>query len=216
MEIFLENILEEVIVNVTGHRPAKKYNTEFMYNFKHPETIKLKEELLILFEDLIVNHNATSFITGGALGFDQICFWVVEILKKKYPHIKNIVAIPFKKYNYAWKKKECTNCFYITNDKKDYKNSCERCTFKATQEMYYKMLKRADEIVYVDTVKGYTFNNVGAGEYFTPKLNKRNEYMVDRGNLTIAYWNGLPSGTKNCIDYAKGQNKQVINILKGV
>lgn len=208
------NMSKEYTANFTGHRPSKKYDTEFMYDFKNPKTTKLKDELLVVLEDLIVNHNVTTFISGGALGFDQICFWAVEILKKKYPSIKNVVTIPFEKFNHAWKCRDCKQCFHISQDREDFKPKCEHCTFKNTQEMYYKMLKRADKVIFVDSVQGYGINNIKTGEYHISKLNRRNEYMVDNSNITIAYWNGLPSGTKNCIDYAKKQNKKIINIFK--
>ena len=32
---------------------------------------------------------------------------------------------------------------------------------------------------------------------------RRNEWMVDHASRVIAVWNGLPSGTKNTIDYAR-------------
>ena len=41
----------------------------------------------------------------------------------------------------------------------------------------------------------------------------RNEWMVDHSARVIAVWNGLPSGTKNTILYAKRKGVPVINIL---
>ncbi len=41
----------------------------------------------------------------------------------------------------------------------------------------------------------------------------RNEWMVDHSARVIAVWNGLPSGTKNTIMYAKRKGVPVINIL---
>ena len=37
--------------------------------------------------------------------------------------------------------------------------------------------------------------------------------MVDHSSLVIAVWNGLLSGTKNTIDYAKRKNVETINLL---
>ena len=41
----------------------------------------------------------------------------------------------------------------------------------------------------------------------------RNEWMVDHSARVIAVWNGLPSGTKNTIMYAKRKGVPLINIL---
>ena len=43
-------------------------------------------------------------------------------------------------------------------------------------------------------------------------LQKRNEYMVDNSDLVIAVWDGSSGGTKNCVDYAKKKNKDILYI----
>lgn len=219
-EGILINIVEKISINkneicsVTGHRPSDKYNTKFMFDFKNVKTLEIRDKLLVEFENLILKENIKGFITGGALGFDQICFWVVEILKKKYPYIKNILAIPFEKFNYSWKAYDCKQCFYISKNNEDFKsNKCNKCTFKNTQELYYKMLNRADEVILVDTKEGYKFDKVEIGEYHVSKLNIRNKYLVDFSVKTIAYYNGMPSGTGNCIKYAIEKNHKIINIF---
>lgn len=67
---------------------------------------------------------------------------------------------------------------------------------------YHKLLKQADKITKVNNA--YTLNC----------MQKRNEYMVDKSSLIIAVWNGKPSGTKNCLDYAvkKGLEIKVVYI----
>lgn len=42
----------------------------------------------------------------------------------------------------------------------------------------------------------------------------RNVWMVDEANLIVAYWNGKPGGTANCIKYANKQDKKVRNIYE--
>ena len=44
-----------------------------------------------------------NFISGGAQGFDQLAFWVVEDLKKNHPDVKNIVYVPFQGQESRWK-----------------------------------------------------------------------------------------------------------------
>ena len=41
---------------------------------------------------------------------------------------------------------------------------------------------------------------------------KRNEHMVVSSDLLVSYFNGQPSGTKNCIDYAKSVGVPVVDI----
>lgn len=41
------------------------------------------------------------------------------------------------------------------------------------------------------------------GPYAAWKMQKRNEWMVDKCDLLVAVWNGTPGGTANCVKYAK-------------
>ena len=52
--------------------------------------------------------------------------------------------------------------------------------------------------------------------YFTGCYQVRNEWMVDRSNLVIAGFNGLKSGTKNTVDYAKRKGIKVVNVLDSI
>ena len=67
---------------------------------------------------------------------------------------------------------------------------------KAEQLRYLSILKRADKITILS-------------EHYTPTcMKKRNEYMVDKADLVLAYWNGEESGgTWNTINYAKQKQK---------
>lgn len=49
--------------------------------------------------------------------------------------------------------------------------------------------------------------------YLGPWLyQRRNEWMVDRADMVLAYWDGSASGTRNCIDYAEDKNIKVENL----
>src|SRR5260221_1806202 len=50
------------------------------------------------------------------------------------------------------------------------------------------------------------------GGYAVWKLMERNKYIVDNSDIMLAYFSGDLSGTKNCLEYAKTKNKQIINI----
>lgn len=44
---------------------------------------------------------------------------------------------------------------------------------------------------------------VSKGKYEPWKMQKRNEWMVDEGDLLLALWDGSKGGTANCIEYAE-------------
>lgn len=50
------------------------------------------------------------------------------------------------------------------------------------------------------------------GDYSAEKMQLRNQWMVDNADALIAIWDGSRGGTKNCIEYAKSQNKQIYYI----
>ena len=61
----------------------------------------VKKYLYKLIEDAIKNGYST-FISGIALGFDMICAEIVLDLKKKYPNIKLVCAVPCKDQAKIW------------------------------------------------------------------------------------------------------------------
>jgi uncharacterized phage-like protein YoqJ len=66
---------------------------------------------------------------------------------------------------------------------------------------YEKIMQQADRII-----------ETSDDPYAAWKLQKRNEWMIDNSDATIAIWNGTPSGTKNTIEYARKQGKPVLVI----
>ena len=70
---------------------------------------------------------------------------------------------------------------------------------KPDKKRYEKILKRADIV------------NILSESYISFCMQKRNEYMVDKSDLVIAFWNGEESGgTWNTINYAKRKSKQLL------
>lgn len=45
------------------------------------------------------------------------------------------------------------------------------------------------------------------------KLQKRNEWMVDRVDKLLAWYDGSPGGTRNCITYAKQRHVPVVELM---
>lgn len=67
------------------------------------------------------------------------------------------------------------------------------------KERYHMILEKADIVTMVTNAP------------YTPFcMQQRNEYMVNHSDKVIAVWNGSSGGTKNCIDYAKKQKKEII------
>lgn len=77
----------------------------------------------------------------------------------------------------------------------------ERLWKNKSKEEYKYLLDKAEEIIYVC--------EPGFAKW---KFQKRNEYMVDRGNIILACFGGTTGGTYNCVTYAKSKNKEIIII----
>lgn len=73
---------------------------------------------------------------------------------------------------------------------------------KADVGLYAEVIESASRIVNVIEQDAYP----GAWCY-----QKRNEWMVDNCDRVLAYWDGEPGGTGNCVKYAKGR-KPIRNI----
>jgi uncharacterized phage-like protein YoqJ len=67
--------------------------------------------------------------------------------------------------------------------------------------IFKSICDRADEVV-----------DVSEEPYAAWKLQKRNEYMVNRSSLVIAVWDGTAGGTANCVNYAKNKLKSIKQI----
>jgi uncharacterized phage-like protein YoqJ len=73
-----------------------------------------------------------------------------------------------------------------------------------SRQKYQKLLDKCLEVRYISE-SGYS----------PQKLQIRNEWMVDNCDVLVAYWTGVPGGTSNCIDYAKKQNKPIMEFYPG-
>lgn len=86
----------------TGHRPQ---SLPWGFNEQDERCLKMKEQLKMEIIKAIEN-GYTTFISGMALGFDMICAEMVLELKKTFPRIKLIGAIPCKTQDKLWKEKD--------------------------------------------------------------------------------------------------------------
>ena len=70
-----------------------------------------------------------------------------------------------------------------------------------SQDRFYEIISYADSIVYV------------CDPGYEPwKMQKRNEWMVDNCDKLVAYWDGSPGGTANCVQYARAKGR-IIDII---
>ncbi|HHX68342.1 MAG TPA: DUF1273 family protein [Gallicola sp.] len=174
----------------TGHRPDKLAGG---YNWYHPENIELGNVIKTQVVELIENYGVYRFICGGALGVDQMAFAICHKLKKTYPNLHLILAIPFKNQDCVWKN-------------------------KTDLQRYVQQKQQADEIIYVDELCDLRYKidaDVPKGDYHPHKMSRRNEYMVDHSQYIIAIWDGSKGGTGNCVRYAKqaiGYQRMIIRI----
>ena len=68
-----------------------------------------------------------------------------------------------------------------------------------------------DKKRYAEILNNADIVNVLSESYTPFCMQKRNEYMVDKSDLVIAFWNGEESGgTWNTMNYAKRKSKQLL------
>ena len=161
----------------TGHRPNKLFG----YDLNNPNYQKLAKVIRQYCRYLVDNHGVDKFISGGALGVDTVAFFAVESLKKDYPHIQNILAIPFVGQSSIWKN-------------------------KVDIDRYERMLKIADRVVIVDTVEEYKSNTIGQklnrrNEYMV----NNSSYLIATWN------GDKSGGTYNCLKFANENGLKIYN-----
>ena len=113
----------------------------------------------------LVEKGVTEFLCGMAIGFDLICAETVISLKKKWDKIKLIACIP------------CENQ--------------ERNYFEADKKRYVKILKKADEKIYL------------AKDYYKGCMLTRDRFMADKADVMIAYCKKDTGGTAYTVRYFK-------------
>lgn len=77
----------------------------------------------------------------------------------------------------------------------------ERMWPDKSRRVYHDLLGKATEVV-----------TVSDGGYAPWKMQTRNAWMVDSCTHVLAMWDGSAGGTANCVKYAQGVNKPVINL----
>ncbi|MBR5535768.1 MAG: DUF1273 family protein [Clostridia bacterium] len=55
--------------------------------------------------------------------------------------------------------------------------------------------------------------HISSPTYSPFSFQSRNMWMVDNSSLVIAFFTGEPGGTRNTINYAKSQNREIMNLI---
>ena len=155
------NILKSKTCCFTGHRPQNLPWGENEEDFRcQLMRIHLKDEII-----KSINYGYVYFISGIALGFDIIAAETVLQLKKDFPQIKLIAALPCKDQYKLWKnyqieryqeilsKCDSIRCLYET-----YNNKC-----MLERNMY--MLNNSSQVISL-------YNGKGGGTLYTLKKAK--------------------------------------------
>lgn len=109
-------------------------------------------------------------------------FWCANHLKAKYPHIENVLAVPFLNQPKAWGDELLQATYW-----------------------YKKMMEYADVIIDVarHPIYGTLEDHVPLDDYSKTKMFKRNEFMVDQSCYLLAFFDGSSRGTGQCVRYAQ-------------
>ena len=128
------------------------------------------------------------FYHGGALGYDNFSFEVIQKLKLDYPRlkVKQVIAIPFKKQYIKWNESDILD--------------------------YFAQMDLADEVIYVDKQLGYRTPNQKEDIYYSSKMTMRNLYMVNHSDIVIGCYDGSKGGTYNCLEMARDKGREIIII----
>lgn len=145
----------------TGHRPQK---LPWGYNENDKRCVGVRNRTKIEIENAIKNGYHT-FLCGMALGFDMICAELVLELKKKYPHIKLIGAIPCKNQSDKWSKLQQNRYGKLVKQLDDI-----RCIYDKYVEGC--MLERNDYMLNNSSMVIALYNGKGGGTGFTIKKAK--------------------------------------------
>lgn len=175
----------------TGHRPAQLGG----YDENNPVALRIKSKLKeLIFQSYESGYR--KFITGMAMGVDQWAGQVVADMKNIHPDIKLIAAVPFASQSSLWYPKS----------KQDWLNLLKSC------DEIYVIDQQPDVFITLDNLLDLSKTpNLDAKYLISYKLNKRNEWMVDKADSMLAVFKQTPGGTANCVQYAKSKGKRIIS-----
>ena len=165
----------------TGKRPK-----DLLGYANHSGYVKMVHQFETLVGQLVEN-NYTTFITGGAQGFDQLMFWAVHTYKQQHTdkNIRNVVFVPFDGQEIRWSK-----------------------TGEFSQADYAKMLSLANEVHYITNINADSASHVD----IIRAMSERNNAMLKKSDLVI----GLYPDDTWTDPTTKGGTAQTLRMAHGV
>lgn len=103
-------MMENLTCCFTGHRPK---SLPFGSDEQNPQCIRLRFLIWDLMKKLSKDNLVTHYISGMALGIDQMCAEMVIALRKKNPNITLECAIPCEEQAVNWTEKQRDRYFWI-------------------------------------------------------------------------------------------------------
>lgn len=137
----------------TGSRPRT------LGGYRRENYLKLREYITEYLRNVIMPSGIDTFISGGAQGFDQLCFWSIEALKRQGLRVRNLLFLPFPGQEERWSESE-----------------------PFSRAEYQRMLRMADEVRYIAKSRPQGYAAVSHA------LLERNTAMMQVSRLCIGLW----------------------------
>lgn len=152
----------------TGHRSQK-----MPWGFNEDDE-RCKEMKKALREKIIeaIKNGYIYFISGMALGFDMICAELVLELKKTYPHINLICAIPCKDQYKIWNDEQIKRYKHILSESDNV-----RCLYETYNDKC--MLERNDYMLNNSSLVIALYDGKGGGTGYTIKKAKAKGLKIE-------------------------------------
>ena len=143
----------------SGLRPHK---LPWGYNEDHPACRSLILDIRARLAGLIEDENVRYFVTGMALGADQICAAIVLDLKSRYPDIMLEAAVPCRNQDFKWPRPSREHYREILALCDDIYVVCEEYSYDCFERRNSYMIDKCDILLAAwDGRPGGTCNTVG-------------------------------------------------------
>ena len=164
---FLDGVYLDETIAFVGHNAKAMYG----YKMETPAYKMLAKDLANKFEEFILEEGMTHFVFGTTLGGDIAGFFSAQFLKRKYPNLKVVLLLPYKKVAEKW--------------------------YGEHKERFDRMLNLADIVIETDLLLSNTrklnFQEriKPKGEYEPHKLFHQLDFLVETSNKVLIHDNTL-------------------------
>lgn len=171
----------------TGHRPKGLFGYSESARAQYKT---LAREVAKVCERMMEENGVDRFISGGAQGADQTCFWAVENLRRKGCSLSNIVYMPFMGQQLPWPVHTMFG-----------------------QKEYLRMLEEADEVYDCARASRSVYEKLTDRNH---DMVDNSDFVVCIWNESAAP-GSIAGGTSECVRYAQktGRPVFVLDIAKG-